>query len=65
LTANRTPHVVENDDYAALGRRILTAYADRVASGDIETLTQMTRLAADLDSAISQAVTGPREFGYS
>lgn len=65
LTANRTRRVVENDDYAAFARRILAAYARRVASGDIEALTQMTQLAADLDAAIGQAVTGLREVGYS
>ena len=65
LTANRPRRVVENDDYGAFARRVLAAYARRVASGDIEALTQLTTLAADLDEAIGQAVTGLREFGYS
>ena len=65
MTANRTRRTVENDDYAAFTRRILAAYARRVASGDVEALARMTTLAADLDEAIGQAVTGLREFGYS
>ena len=65
LTANRPRRVVENDDYGAFARRILTAYARRVASGDVEALAQMTALAADLDAAIGQAVTGLRRVGYS
>ena len=65
LTANRPRRVVENDDYGAFARRVLAAYARRVASGDVEALAQMTALAADLDTAIGQAVTGLRQAGYS
>ena len=55
----------ENDEYAAFARRVLRAYARRVADGDIEALTLMTDLADEIDTAISQAVTGLRGFGYS
>jgi hypothetical protein len=65
LTANRPRRVVENDDYGAFARRILAAYARRVASGDVEALSQMAALVTDLDEAIGQAVTGLRDFGYS
>jgi len=65
LTPNRRRPVVENDDYAAFAHRILRAYARRVATGDIEALTRITSLAADLDDAIGQAVTGLRQVGYS
>ena len=65
LTANRARRVTENDDYGAFARRILAAYARRVASGDVEALGQLTAVAADLDAAIGQAVTGLRKFGYS
>lgn len=65
LTANRTRRVIENDEYGAFARRVLNAYARRVASGDVEGLTQMTTLASDLDAAIGQTVAGLREFGYS
>ena len=65
LTAKRGRLVVENDEYAAFARRILRAYARRVATGDIEALTRMTGLADDTETAIRDAVIGLREFGYS
>jgi len=65
LTSKRARPVVENDDYAAFARRILAAYARRVATGDVEALTLMTGLAADIDTAIASAVTGLRACGYS
>ena len=65
LTPNRPGRVVENDEYAAFARRVLRAYSRRVADGDVEALTLMTDLADEIDTAISQAVTGLRAFGYS
>ena len=65
LTPNRPRRVVENDEYAAFLGRVLRAYARRVAAGDVEALTLMLGLSADLDNAIGQAVTGLRGFGYS
>ncbi len=65
LTPKREPRLVENDDYAAFTRRILRAYARRVADGDVEALTTLTGLASDVDAAIGQAVTGLRRYGYS
>ena len=65
LTLNRAGRVTENDEYAAFARRVLRAYARRVADGDVEALALMTGLADEIDIAISQAVTGLREFGYS
>jgi hypothetical protein len=65
LTLNRAGRLVENDEYAAFARRVLRAYARRVADGDVEALTLMLGLSAEIDTAISQAVTGLREFGYS
>ena len=65
LTPKRAGRVTENDEYAAFARRILRAYARRVATGDVEALTLMTDLADEIDTAISQAVTGLRAFGYS
>jgi hypothetical protein len=56
---------VENDSYDAFVRRVLRAYSRRIASGDIDALTQMTSLAAEMDAAIAQAVAGLRAFGYS
>ena len=65
LTSKRRGRLVENDEYAAFARRILRAYARRIADGDVEALTLMTDLADEIDTAISQAVTGLRAFGYS
>ena len=65
LTPKRARRLVENNDYAAFTRRILRAYARRIADGDIEALMAMTGLAAEIDTAISQAVTGLRAAGYS
>ena len=65
LTANRRRRSVENDEYASFIRRVLGAYARRIAAGDIDALADMTGLAAELDEVISQAVTGLRAAGYS
>lgn len=65
LTPKRRTAAVENDDYAAFARRILRAYARRIASGDIDALVLLTGLAADVEDATRQAVTGLRDFGYS
>jgi hypothetical protein len=65
LTSKRARRLAENDDYAAFTRRILLAYARRVADGDVEALIAMTGLAQEIDAAIGQAVTGLRAFGYS
>ena len=65
MTPKRARRLVENNDYAAFTRRILRAYARRIADGDIEALMAMTGLAAEIDTAISQAVTGLRAAGYS
>ncbi len=65
LTPKRARRLVENDEYAAFVRRILRASARRVATGDVEALTLMLGLSAEIDTAIGQAVTGLRGFGYS
>jgi hypothetical protein len=65
LTPNRARRLVQNDDYAAFARRILRAYARRIADGDVDALIGMTGLTAEIDTAIGQAVTGLRQFGYS
>ena len=65
LTPKRRRDVVENDEYAAFARRIVRAYARRVATGDIEALADLTTLAADVEAAIRVAVIGLRNFGYS
>jgi hypothetical protein len=65
LTSKRRYRAVENDQYAAFLRRVINAYSRRVATGDIEAITSMARLADDLDTATRQAITGLRAFGYS
>ena len=65
LTPKRSRPVVENDAYAAFAHRILTAYARRIATGDVDALPLLTGLSADIDTAIQAAVTGLRQRGYS
>ncbi len=65
LSPHRRRDVVENDAYAAFARRIVRAYARRVANGDIEALADMTTLAADIEAAIRAAIIGLRNYGYS
>jgi hypothetical protein len=58
--------VVENDEYAAFARRILRAYARRIASGDIDALAGMVSFTADIEATIHQVVTDLRDqHGYS
>jgi len=65
LTSKRRYRIVENDEYAAFLRRVISAYSRRVASGDIEAISTMARLAGHLEDATRQAITGLRESGYS
>ena len=65
LTPNRRRRPVENDEYASFIRRVMRAHARRVAAGDVDALADMTGLATELDEAITQAVTGLRNIGYS
>jgi hypothetical protein len=65
LTPGRRRRVTENDEYAAFARRVLRAYARRVAKGDIDALADMTAMADELDAAIRHAVTGLQAAGFS
>ena len=65
LTPGRRRRVTENDEYAAFARRVLRAYARRVAKGDIDALADMTAMADELDTAIRHAVTGLQAAGFS
>ena len=65
LTPKRRSRVVENDEYAAFLRRVIRAYSRRIAEGDIEAIGTMVNLADHLDTAIRQAITGLRKYGYS
>jgi hypothetical protein len=46
-------------------RRILRAYARRVAAGDIEALRSMATLSAELDATVRLAVAGLRQVPYT
>jgi hypothetical protein len=65
LTPNRAGRQIENDEYAAFARRVLRAYARRIATGDVEAIILMFGLAAEIDDAITEAIKGLRKFGYS
>jgi hypothetical protein len=65
LTPKRRRRVVENDEYATFLKRVIRAYSRRVAAGDIDAITAMVRLSADLDQATTEAITGLRQIGYS
>jgi hypothetical protein len=65
LTPGRARSVVQNEEYAAFARRILRAYARRVAAGDIDAITNLAALAEETDTAIRHAVSGLRSQGYS
>ncbi|GIH08095.1 hypothetical protein Rhe02_61620 [Rhizocola hellebori] len=56
---------VENKAFAGFARRVIRAFSRRVATGDVEALTDLLKFAADLDDAIQDAVVGLREHGYS
>lgn len=61
----RAKRVTENADFDAFVRRILRAYARRVANGDVEALAALTGLSAELDAVTRLAVTGLRQRPYS
>lgn len=65
LTPGRTPRVVENAEFTAFGRRVIRAAGRRIAAGDVEALPDLAALSAELDAAITDAVTGLRTAGYS
>jgi hypothetical protein len=58
---------VENDAFDAFARRILRAYARRVASGDVEALRALSALSAEIDAVTRLAVLGLKNgpHGYS
>jgi hypothetical protein len=65
LHPKRATRHVELDKFDGFARRILRAYARRVATGDVEGLRAMSLLASELEQATRQAVTGLKTFGYS
>ena len=63
--SRRSRGEVEKPDYAAFATRIIHAHGRRIADGDIDSLPDLLRLAAELDTATQHAITGLRAFGYS
>src|SRR3954454_6425896 len=61
----RRRSTVENTDYAAFATRVIRAHGRRVADGDVEGLTELVDLVAELDTAMQTAVDGLRQVGYS
>lgn len=57
--------MVENSEFAAFSGRIIRAAGRRIAAGDVDALPALAALSAELDAAISDAVTGLRVAGYS
>ena len=52
LTPGRRRRVTENDEYASFARRVLRAWACRVAAGDVDVIADMAAAARQLDDAM-------------
>ncbi len=65
LTSGRMRRVVETAEFAAFGSRVLRAAGRRVAAGDVDALPALAALSAEVDAAVTTAVTGLRAAGYS
>ena len=56
---------VETSQFDAFARRILRAYARRVADGDVEALAALVTLTSEVDAVAREAVAGLRAKPYS
>jgi len=65
LTPGRPRRVVENSAYAAFVGRAVRAYGRRIGAGDVEALADLIALSTEIDDALSLAVAGLRQGGYS
>src|SRR5919107_4221776 len=61
----RTRRQVETPEFDAFVRRILRAYARRVAAGDVEALRALAMLSSEVDVVCRLAVAGLRKSPYS
>ena len=61
----RTKRHTENTQFDAFVRRILRAYARRVAAGDVEALASLSQLSSEVDAVTRLAVAGLRKTPYS
>lgn len=63
---NMDKRVYENDDYAAMLRRLIDAYGRRLADGSPEDLAKAVELHRHLDKMMDEAVPAMRErYGWS
>lgn len=65
LRRKRAKKSVENTEFDAFARRVLRAYARRVAAGDVEALRSLVDLTSELDAVTRLAVAGLRAVPYS
>lgn len=63
--AKRAKRQVENAQFDAFVRRILRAYARRVAAGDVEALRSLAQLSSEADAMTRLAVAALRKPPYS
>jgi hypothetical protein len=63
--AKRAKRDVENSEFDAFVRRILRAYARRVAGGDVEALRSLAMLSSEVDAVTRLAVAGLKKSPYS
>src|SRR3954471_15721246 len=63
--AKRSRREAETAQFDAFVRRILRAYARRVAAGDVEALRSLTALSGEVDAVTRLAVAGLRGKPYS
>jgi hypothetical protein len=63
--SKRAKRQVETSEFDAFVRRILAAYARRVAAGDIEALRSLAQLSSEVDAVTRLAVAGLRKPPYS
>src|SRR3954451_7723370 len=61
----RARREVETSEFDAFVRRILAAYARRVAAGDVEALRSLSQLSSDVDAVTRLAVAGLRKAPYA
>src|SRR5919107_3730741 len=61
----RTRRQVETNEFDAFVRRILRAYARRVAAGDVEALASLAQLSSEVDAVTRLAVAGLRKSPYN
>jgi DNA-binding Lrp family transcriptional regulator len=61
----RAKRQVETNQFDAFARRILRAYARRVAAGDVEALSALVTLSVEVDAVTREAVAGLRAKPYA